>query len=147
MSESNVETYKRAIEAFNRDGVDGAIRYFHPDAEVYDPDAPQGRPYRGREAVARFMGDFVDGSDVAAQELRMFAAGDRVVGLIHTRRSRSEDGAEVGLIEAHTLTFRDDKIVYWRVYLDPAEALADAGLDPAVLAAPDRDEPESEPAA
>jgi hypothetical protein len=34
--------------------------------------------------------------------------------------------------DAHTLTFRDGKITYWRLYLDQAEALSDAGLDPAL---------------
>ena len=28
------------------------------------------------------------------------------------------------------MTFRDGKIVYWRLYLNRAEALRDAGLDP-----------------
>ena len=28
------------------------------------------------------------------------------------------------------MTFRDGKIVYWRLYLDRNEALADAGIDP-----------------
>ena len=32
--------------------------------------------------------------------------------------------------DAHTVTFRDGKIAYWRVYLDQVEALTDAGLDP-----------------
>jgi ketosteroid isomerase-like protein len=32
--------------------------------------------------------------------------------------------------DAHTVTFRDGKIIYWHLYLDPDEALADAGLDP-----------------
>jgi hypothetical protein len=31
--------------------------------------------------------------------------------------------------DAHTLTFREGKLVYWRAYLDPNEALSDAGLD------------------
>ena len=137
MSETNVEIYRRLIEAFNREGTAGVLPFFAADAEVYDPDAPQGRAYRGRDAVARFIGELTAGSEVAVRELRMFTAGDRVVGMTHTQRSRSKDGSEVGLIEAHTLTFRDGKVVYWRAYLDPAEALADAGLDPGILAEPD----------
>ena len=30
------------------------------------------------------------------------------------------------------MTFRDGKITYWRLYMDQAEALADAGLDPSL---------------
>ena len=142
MSESNIEIYRKIIEAFNRDGAEGVLPFFAPDAEAYDPDGPNGGGFRGREAIARFIRQLVEGADVSAQELRLLSAGDRVVGVVQSRRSRSEDDAEVEMVEAHTFTFRDGRIVYWRAYLDPAEALADVGLDPAIL-----DEVEPEPAA
>jgi ketosteroid isomerase-like protein len=52
-----------------------------------------------------------------------------VVALIHTHR-RAENDLEVDTLDAHTITFRDGKITYWRIYLDQVEALQDAGLDP-----------------
>lgn len=133
MSESNVETCRAIIEAFNRDGTAGVLPYFAPDAEAYDPDAPNGGGFRGRDAIASFIQQLVEGAEVSARELRFLSAGDRVVGIVQSRRSRSEDGTEVGMVEAHTVTFSDGKIVYWRAYLDPAEALADAGIDPILL--------------
>jgi hypothetical protein len=33
------------------------------------------------------------------------------------------------------MTFRDGKVVHWRVYLDQAEALSEAGLDPGLATA------------
>ncbi len=140
MSETNAHIYERVIEAFNRDGVAGAMRFFSEDAEVYDPDAPAGRPYRGRAAVARFLAELTFGSQVEVRDFHLVSAGDRVVGLIYSHRSRA-DGAEVGLIEAHTLTFREGKVEYWRVYLDPEEALADVGLDLASIEAAGLDAP------
>jgi ketosteroid isomerase-like protein len=135
MSEENLDIYRRAIEAFNREGVEGAMRYFDRDAEVYDPDAPADRPYRGREAVAAFLSQLVEGTgQIQVRDFDLIPAGDRVVGLIHAEW-RSEGGeTEIELRDAHTLTFRDGKIVYWRAYLDRDEALADAGLDPDQLA-------------
>lgn len=126
----NVETYRRMIEAFNRDGVDAAMRFFAEDAEVYDPDAPNGAPYRGREAVASFLAQLIEGAaEVEVRDFELLPAGDRVVGLIHTYAEGAGGDPIVELRDAHTLTFRDGKVVYWRAYLDRKEALADVGLD------------------
>ena len=53
-----------------------------------------------------------------------------MVALLHTRAKGEQVDLEVEQRDAHTVTFRDGKIAYWRVYLDQGEALADAGLDP-----------------
>ena len=126
---TNVEIFQRVIEAFNSDGVDGVLPYYWEDAEVYDPDLPPGT-YRGREAVGRVIEMMMSGfEDVEIRDFRLLAAGDRVVALIHTHR-RAENDLEVDTLDAHTITFRDGKITYWRIYLDQIEALQDAGLDP-----------------
>ena len=127
---TNVEIFQRVIEAFNRDGVDGVLPYYWDDAEVYDPDLPPGT-YRGREAVSRVIEMMMSGfEDVEIRDFRLLAAGDRVVALIHTHRRGGLDDLEVETRDAHTITFRDGKITYWRIYLDQVEALQDAGLDP-----------------
>lgn len=129
-SNPNVETYRRVIEAFNRDGVEGVMRHFSDDAEAYDPDAPNGGVYRGREKVAAFIAQLIEGlAEVEIRDFELLPAGDRVVGLIHTYLKGGSGGPVVELRDAHTLTFRDGKVVYWRAYLDRNEALADAGLD------------------
>lgn len=129
-SESNVEIFQRVIEAFNREGADGVLPYYTHDAEVYDPDLPPGS-YRGRAAVSRVIEMLSSGfEDVEIRDFRLLPAGDRVVALIHTHRRGERDDLEVETRDAHMITFRDGKITYWRVYLDQAEALADAGLDP-----------------
>ncbi|HEX3292745.1 MAG TPA: nuclear transport factor 2 family protein [Solirubrobacterales bacterium] len=135
--ETNVEIFQRVIEAFNRDGVDGVLPYYTEDAEVYDPDLPAGT-YRGRDAVGRVIEMLMSGfEDVEIRDFRLLPAGDRVVALIHTHRKGERDDLEVDTRDAHTITFRDGKITYWRIYLDQVEALQDAGLDPE-LARPSR---------
>ena len=43
---SNLETYQRILETFNREGIEGVMPFFTEDVEVYDPDLPEG-PYAG----------------------------------------------------------------------------------------------------
>jgi ketosteroid isomerase-like protein len=126
----NLETYQRILETFNREGVDGVMSYFTDDVEVYDPDLPPGR-YRGPEAVRRVAEQLMSGfENVEIKNFRLLPAGDRVVALLHTRGKGERDDLVVETRDAHTVTFRDGKIAYWRLYLDQAEALADVGLDP-----------------
>jgi ketosteroid isomerase-like protein len=130
MAMTNVEIFEQLLEAFNRDGVAGVLPYYADDAEVYDPDLPPGT-YRGREAISRVIEQLMSGfRQVEIRDFRLLPAGDRVVALLHTHGRGERDDLEVELRDAHTVTFRDGKITYWRLYLDPAEALSDAGLDP-----------------
>jgi ketosteroid isomerase-like protein len=127
---TNVEIFQQLVEAFNRDGVEGVLPYYTDDAEVYDPDLPPGT-YRGREAISRVIEQLMSGfRHVEIRNFQLIPAGDRVVALLHTHGMGERDGLEVELRDAHTVTFRDGKITYWRLYLDPGEALSDAGLDP-----------------
>jgi ketosteroid isomerase-like protein len=133
--ESNVEIYQRILETFNRDGVNGVMPYFAEDVEVYDPDLPES-PYRGPEAARRAAEMLMSGFEkVEIRAFRLMPAGDREVALLHARGKAERNDLEVETREAHTLTFRDGKVAYWRVYLDQAEALSDAGLDPQLASA------------
>ena len=130
--ETNLETYQRILETFNREGIDGVMHFFTDDVEVYDPDLPPG-PYRGPEAARRVAVQLMSGfADVEILDFRLVPAGDRVVALLHTRAKGERVDLEVETRDAHTITFRDGKIAYWRLYLDQAEALTDAGLDPEI---------------
>jgi ketosteroid isomerase-like protein len=133
--ETNLETYQRILETFNREGVDGVMHFFRDDVEVYDPDLPPGT-YRGPEAARRVAEMLMSGfEDVEIQDFRLLPAGDRVVALLHTRGKGEGNDLEVETRDAHTITFREGKVAYWRLYLDQAEALTDAGLDPELASA------------
>lgn len=132
---SNVETYQHILETFNREGVDGVMPFFTDDVEVYDPDLPEG-PYRGPEAARHVAELLMSGfENVEIKDFRLLSAGDRVVALLHTHAKGERDDLEVEQRDAHTITFRDGKIAYWRLYLDQVEALTDAGLDPELASA------------
>jgi ketosteroid isomerase-like protein len=127
---TNVEIFRRVLEAFNDEGIEGVLPYFDEDVEVYDPDLPEDS-YRGREALHTLLEQMLSGAErTEVRDYELLPAGDRVVALLRTY-SRGEGGnPEVEVRDAHTMTFRDGKITYWRLYLDRAEALTDAGLDP-----------------
>jgi ketosteroid isomerase-like protein len=133
--ETNVEIYQRILETFNREGVEGVMPYFTADVEVYDPDLPPGR-YQGPEAVKWVAEQLMSGfENVEIRAFKLLPAGDRVVSLLHTHAKGERDDLEIEARSAHTITFRDGKIAYWRLYLDQTEALTDAGLDPELATA------------
>ena len=128
---SNIEIYERLIAAFNDGGVDAVLGFFSDDVEVYDPDLPGDGTYRGREGLRRVLEQMLSGTErTEVLEYEAIPAGDRVVALIHTYARGAGGEPEVEVRDAHTMTFRDGKIVYWRLYIDRNEALTDAGLDP-----------------
>lgn len=134
---TNVEIARRIMEAFNDEGVDGVLPFYDEDCEVYDPDLPGNRSYRGKEALRTLLDMMLMGSErTEIRDYELLPAGDRVVALNRTYYRGEGGNPEVEVRDAHTLTFRDGKVVYWRLYIDPAEALADAGLDPELARPP-----------
>jgi ketosteroid isomerase-like protein len=127
---SNVEIYEQLLEDFNRDGLRAVLPYFSDDIEVYDPDLPEGT-YRGRAAVLGVLEQLLGGAELTTvRDYELLPAGDRVVALTRIYSRGLGGDPEVEFRGAHTMTFRDGKVVRWRLYLDRAEALTDAGLDP-----------------
>lgn len=133
MAETNIEIYRRMLAVFNERGLEGVVEFFDEDVEVYDPDLPEGTRIRGHDAVLRTFGEMLDAfEEMKVEDFEAIPAGDRVVALIHTAGYGQGRYGQVDLEQrdAHVMTFRNGKITYWRLYMDQAEALADAGLDP-----------------
>jgi ketosteroid isomerase-like protein len=129
MSDENLETYKRVLEAFNREGVEGVLPFIHEDVEIYDPDLPGGGTYRGHNGIRYVAGQLMSGFEkVQIRDFELRSAGDKVVALLHTYGRGEAGEIEVEMHDAHTVTIREGKIASWRLYLDRNEALADAGL-------------------
>jgi limonene-1,2-epoxide hydrolase len=134
---TNVEIARQLMQAFNEEGIEGVVPYYADDCEVYDPDLPGNRSFRGKEGLRRLLNMMLMGSEqTEIRDYELLPAGDRVVALIRTYFRGDGGGPEVEVRDAHTMTFRDGKIVYWRLYVDRTEALTDAGLDPALARAP-----------
>jgi ketosteroid isomerase-like protein len=127
----NVEIFERIIAAFNEGGADAVLQYYSEDIEIYDPDQAGDGTWRGRDGARQMLDRMLHGSErTVIRNFELIPSGDRVVALMHTY-FRGEGGApEVEVRDAHVLTFRDGKVVYWRLYGDPNQALTDVGLDP-----------------
>jgi ketosteroid isomerase-like protein len=129
--DTNLEITRRLFTAFNEEGVEGVLPYYDDDCEAYDPDLPGNRSFHGKEGLRSLLDLMLMGSEqTQIRDYELLAAGDRVVALNRTYFRGEGGGPEVEVRDAHTLTFRDGKIVYWRLYIDRTEALTDAGLDP-----------------
>jgi ketosteroid isomerase-like protein len=129
--ETNLEIARRLLQAFNDEGIEGVLPYYDDDCEVYDPDVPGNHTYRGKEGLRSFLNLMLMGSErTEIRDYELLPAGDRVVALIRTYFRGDGGGPEVEVRDAHTMTFRNGKITYWRLYIDRTEALTDTGLDP-----------------
>ena len=130
MSQENAEIVRRAIEGFNRRDLDAATRYSDPDIEV-DWSRSRGVEagiYRGQEAARDFWNQFLDMfAQVTVTAEEFIELGDRVVVPCRTRLC-GRDGIEVQTRSAYVVTFRDRRIVAWKLYQEKAEALEAVGL-------------------
>ena len=128
---TNVEIARRMMQAFNDDGIEGVLPYYAEDCEIYDPDLPGNHSFRGKDGLRRVLDLMLTGTEqTEIRDFELLPAGDRVVALNRTYFRGEGGGPEMEVRDAHTLTFRDGKVVYWRLYIDRTEALTDAGLDP-----------------
>ncbi len=131
MAKTNIEIYERILAAFNADGIDGVLEYFSEDVEIYDPDLPPEVPRRGHEGIRQVAEQLMSGfREVQVRNFELLSAGDRVIAVLHTFACGEGGEIELYVRDAHIVTFRGGKVVHWRLYLDPDEALADAGIDP-----------------
>ena len=133
MSQDNVETLERIIEAASRGDVETLIEYLDPAVEWHSailvPMGGQTTVARGHRGVPRMFQDFYDTFAETAVDLSdVRDLGDRVlaIGRLHTRGR--ESGAETESPWSCVADFREGRAIRVRTYLEPEAALAAAGL-------------------
>jgi ketosteroid isomerase-like protein len=132
MSQENVETVRRAYEAFNSRGLDALLEHFHADAE-YDITAaigPYAGMYYGRPAIRNFLAEYLESWEYVRMEPEDIAeAGeDHVVVLLRLHMRGKGSGIEVDAQTVNLWTMRDGSAVRMAVYNDKAYALKAVGL-------------------
>jgi len=87
-----------------------------------------GDAYRGPAGVARAIERWLEGMEWMHVELeRIVSVGDRLVS-IHRMRSRARyTGIEFDVPGAYIWTFRDGRVIHFKSFRDPDEAIAAAG--------------------
>ena len=124
MSQANVESFKRGVEAWNSNDFDAWIDVFDPEFE-WSALIEVFRGHAGaRQAWQSFKGDMqlsVRFDDVRDLGESVLALGE-IVGT--GRTTRLNVGGEI----AQLATFRDGKVVRFRDFPSHAEALEAVGL-------------------
>jgi ketosteroid isomerase-like protein len=130
MSQENVETLRRAFEAFNRNDLDAAVADMHQDCEYIPSGALPGvrDVGRGPEGYKRTVAWLRDAFDEAHIDADLTDAGDQVLALLKVRGRGKQSGVETTWEFWQVWTYRDGKAVHGRGFTDRDEALKAAGL-------------------
>jgi len=132
MSAENVEVVRRAAEAFNEQGITGAVtaELFDDEVEFHEPpEQPAPRSARGREELRRLFGEFDAAWAEHKTEPKEFRAlDDERVLVFSVERFKGRDGMAVDAPGAAIFTVRAGKIVGWEAFWDRQSALKAAGL-------------------
>jgi ketosteroid isomerase-like protein len=133
MSQENVESFQRAVGAYNRRDVEALLEeldpevQWHPALEVLlGGDATM---HRGHEGVRELLRETDEALGVIHVEFaKIHDLGDRIVAIGRLRTRGKKSGAETDSPVGMVGKFKDGKAIQVRTYLDPREALEAAGL-------------------
>ena len=133
MSQENVETFKRAVEANNRGDYEAFLEEFDPDVEFQGVMGVmfggEATVFRGHAGVVEYLRDLDEGftvRDVQWSEFRDL--GERLVVLGYVRGRGRESGIELDSQYGAVAEFKKGKVIRYRDYFDHREALEAAGL-------------------
>jgi ketosteroid isomerase-like protein len=131
MSEENVESMRRAIQAYNRGDIDAAVADITADCEYVPTGALPGirDVLRGPEGYKRIIAWLRDAFEDAHIDVELTDAGDQVLARLTARGRGKQSGAETAWEFWQLWTYRDGKAVHGRGFTDRAEALEAAGLE------------------
>ena len=135
MSQENVVNLRAYLdtwgwEAWRRGEFDTSL--LDPDVTYEDTTLPDhvGETYRGPEGVIRATERWVEPFEWLQIELeRVLSAGDRLVSIHRVRAKARHTGIEFDGPVAYVWTFRDGKVIHFRSFRDPEEAVKAVGLE------------------
>jgi ketosteroid isomerase-like protein len=131
MSE-NVETYRRAIDAFNRRDKHAWLSTTHPELENHPPrDWPEQEVIRGAAEVWDFYVESFEAFDEGGVEFvgAIEEREDALVAEVAAQVRGKASGAEAEWRFWQVLELRDGKAIRIAWFSDRGEALAAAGID------------------
>ena len=130
MSQENVEVVRRWIEAFNRGGLEEAIRFLDPEIEWTTTSAYlEAGTYQGHEGVRHFVRKAAAAwEDLRIEPEKLIGAADQVVVplriKVRGKQSRSPSVFKLAVLAS----LQGGMIVRIRNYTNKAGALKAAGL-------------------
>ena len=130
MSEENVEIALAAVEAWNRGDHEAWLALWDEEAEFYPLRAQlESESYSGHEGLERFLADMTEDFEEVRFEIEETRdAGEQVVGVGRFRARGRASGVDLNVPLGVFTRVRRGKIVYTRLFSEPADALEAAGL-------------------
>ena len=133
MSQENVETFKRGVDALNRRDVEALLPELDPEVEWHSAIlmglGGQRTVYRGHQGIREFFRDMSETLSVfEAEYSEIRDPGDRVIALGTLRARGVASGAEIESPHSTVVEFKNGKGIRIRTFLDPEDALEAAGL-------------------
>jgi len=130
MSQENVEIVRRSFDAWNRQDSAAAAKDLAPDVEIDATDRilnPQ--VYGGVEGAMRFRHEIAEVWDEFRVEIEeLLPVGEEVVVLVHSVARGRGGGVPVDARGAWVVSVRDRKVTRFRLYREREQALAAVGL-------------------
>jgi len=130
LSEQQVTVARAAFEAWNRGDLAALLSLWSEEAEFYPLRAQlEGRPYDGHEGLRRFVAELAEEwRDVRFEIDELRDAGEHVVGSGRFLGRGRTSGLDLNVPLGVVGTVRNGRIVYARMFSDPAQALEAAEL-------------------
>lgn len=128
----NVELLRERL----RVAVEDPERFYEmldPDVvwDISDTASPMAGIYRGKDEVRAFYRRWSSAfSDWNYDIERMVEAGDDVVVIVREHGHGRGSGVQVQMRRANIWTFKEGRVVLFRSFSSPADALRAAGLEP-----------------
>jgi len=133
MSQENAEVVRQVVEAFNRRDLSVMTQIFDPEIEWSWSSSLSGLTgvgtYYGIEGVEAATREFFKAWEIFRQEAEEFIEeGDDVVVVVRMNGRLKGSDQEIEQTAGHIWTFRDARVIRFRAFHTPAEALEAAGL-------------------
>ena len=129
MSQENVDTVRRAWEAFENHENEAIFPLYDADVEIQGLHGLGDRVYRGVAGVREFWHDWSASWSEAGSEVEEWIdAGDDVIAVMHLWGRGKRSGVRVEARQSHVWTVRGGKMWRLRVYDTKDEALKAVGL-------------------
>jgi ketosteroid isomerase-like protein len=131
MSQPTIELARRVMEALSQGNLDQMIALADPDVEWHSFFAGlgEGGVYRGYDGTREYARDLRDAWEIVRADVdSLLAVGDvaLLVGRIHYRGRGS--GIETESPAGWMLKFHDGRLIRFRAFRDPEQALEAVGL-------------------
>ena len=130
MSDENVETVHRALDAVRSSTWPKVLAELDPEIEIEDTVIPDASAYRGHDGFFRWLARWNESwEDWRLEDIEILPGGDdHVVALLNMVAKGKESGIEIDRPDAVVYKLRAGKIVRMGYYNDQVKALEAAGL-------------------